>query len=489
MDGPPGPGLAASVALVDQLQRALGRADRAQIVQAIRGLANLRAPMGNQWEQLAYVAADNGEVSLARTSIAVFLESAGRTSAAGHRMAGLLAHIGAWDEALAVLQTLPGGEVDPASLAHSRGTAALHVGDVEQAREQLELATRLQPASGPTWQTLAKLVDFSREPELAEQLIDGRKAVESAEPTARGVYYFALGKAYEDMGEHALAFEAFARAARDIGSVRPYDRERDRRIAFEAIEGYNPGSIAAIARQQTESTGGTIFVTGLPRSGTTLMQQILTSHSSVGAGGEINRLSLFVKDMRGLSCAALDRYVRELGASEAARLWHHWMRERFPGNGRVVDKTVENSRMLGIAAALLPDAPIVWMRRAPLDCAWSCFKTFFLGNYPWSYGLEDIAFHFRLEEQLLVRWQDILGDRLLVVPYEELVVEPASWIPRVLAHCGLAEEPQVFAPHENPRAAATSSVVQVRQPINRKAVGAAEPYRRFLEPFLAAYGA
>jgi len=92
-----------------------------------------------------------------------------------------------------------------------------------------------------------------------------------------------------------------------------------------------------------------------------------------------------------------------------------------------------------------------------------------------------------MEDELLARWRDILGERLLVVDYEALAAGPEQEIRRILSHCGLAEEPQAFAPHETRRAVATSSVMQVRQPINRNAIGAAEPYREYLQPFIAAY--
>src|SRR5690606_34087939 len=146
------------------------------------------------------------------------------------------------------------------------------------------------------------------------------------------------------------------------------------------------------------------------------------------------------------------------------------------------------SRFLGLVAALLPDAPLVWMTRDPLDRAWSCFRTNFSGNaMAWSYDLQDIAAHFRLEDALLAQWQAILGERLLVVPYEALVADPVAWTGRLLAHCVLAQERQVLAPHENRRPVATASMVQVRRPIHGAAVGSAEPYRAFLEPFIAAY--
>jgi hypothetical protein len=152
-----------------------------------------------------------------------------------------------------------------------------------------------------------------------------------------------------------------------------------------------------------------------------------------------------------------------------------------------VDKSLTTSRLLGLAATLLPQAPLIWLTRDPLDCAWSCFRTFFVGSMPWSHDLEDMAEHFRIEDELLRKWRDILGERLLVVPYESLVADPQPWIRRILSHCGLAEEPQVFAPHESARMVKTASMMQVRQPITRTAIGSAKPYREFLEPFAKAY--
>jgi hypothetical protein len=267
-----------------------------------------------------------------------------------------------------------------------------------------------------------------------------------------------------------------------------YDRAKDRAQAAEAVRGYGIEKIAAIGCQQSEPTARTIFVTGLPRSGTTLVEQILTSHSAVGAGAETGRLELLAKEVGGTSFDALARHAEGHGVVPAARLWHHWLDQRFAASGRIVDKTVDASRFLGLAAALLPHAPLIWLTRSPLDRAWSCFRTYFMwAGIPWSYDLSDIATHFRLEDTLLRQWQEILGERLLVVPLEALVDDPDSWTRRILAHCGLAEEPAVFAPHENRRPVTTASARQVRRPINRQGIGSAEPYRQFLEPFCDAY--
>jgi tetratricopeptide (TPR) repeat protein len=395
--------------------------------------------------------------------------------------------MGAWADARAALRLVPEDVPDRASHAHSRGTAALYLGEMEEAREQLELALRLRPQAGATWLSLAALVDFANEPELADRISASERSMEQADPNERAIFYYALGKARADCGEHARAYAAFARGASHLKSALKYSRHRDHGMTQEALIGYSAESITALARQQSERTSRTIFVTGLPRSGTTLVEQILTSHPAVSDGGEINRLPLLVKDIRGLSYRDVARHVDDVGASSVAQLWDHWMNERFPTEGRVVDKTINSSRVLGLAAALLPEAPLIWLRRDPLDCAWSCFRTFFGDCIGWSYDLQDIAFHFRLEDQLMSRWKDILGDRLLVVPYESLATEPEQWIRRILSHCALEEEPQVFAPHENRRAVTTSSAMQVRRPINRRGVGSAEPYREYMVSFSDAY--
>jgi len=300
-------------------------------------------------------------------------------------------------------------------------------------------------------------------------------------------YLHALGKAHADRGEHSLAFAAFDRGAREMKSARNYRRDHDRIGATEAVRDFTAKRITDIARRQSEPTARSIFVTGLPRSGTTLVEQILTGHSEVCDGGEISLLRLLSRDIGGLSHDELSRHVGEHGMASPARLWNHWLSQRFPSPGRIVDKTVDTTRLLGLAAALLPEAPLIWMTRDRLDRAWSCFRTYFVDLLPWSHDLEDIAFHFRLEDELLSRWQDILGERLLVVPHEQLVADPPGWIRRMLAHCGLAEEPAVFAPHENRRPVATSSTIQVRRRINRDGIGSAEPYREFLKPFIEAY--
>ncbi len=466
----------------------MDRGDRAAQVDIIERLVELAAPMGGQWDQLAILAANNGEIALARRAADRLVEDAGGGPAAQYRKAVVLAGIGAWGDADALLRSLPEDVPGLAANAYSRGIGALNLGRPEEAKPYLERVTELRPQAGSAWLALATSADLAREPALADRLIAAERAMEGAAPAEVIPYCYALGTAHAARGEHDRAFAAFARGAALMKATLAYDLDADRASAAQAIDGYTAERITRIAGLQREPTARTIFVGGLPRSGTTLVERILTSHSALAGGGETGRLSLLVAEIGGASHAALERHVEAHGVEGVTRLWHHWLAQLFAAPGRVVDKSVDTSRYLGLAAALLPEAPLVWLTRDPLDRAWSCSRTNFLGNaVPWSYDLEDIAAHFRVEDELLARWQEILGARLLVVPYEALVGEPEAWIRRILAHCGLGEEPAPFAPHESRRPVATASLVQVRRPINREGIGAAEPYRRFLQPFIDAY--
>jgi len=474
--------------LLEQLKPALEPLNRAKLKAIVEELVAHRAPMGGQWQVLAQVLADVGELALARAAIDLFVEVSGSTHAALYRKAAFLAHAGSWREADTLLRALPETVPDPVANAYSRGVAALNLGRRDEARRHFERVTAARPHAGSAWLGLAMATDLAREPAIVDRLAAAGHSMERAAPTERAAYDYALATVLAGRGEHAPAFAAVARGAQRMKASVGFDRDADRRQAAEALDGYDATRIADLARRQTEPTDRTAFVTGLPRSGTTLVEQVLTAHSAIDAGAETGALALLAGEIGGAGCPAVERHVAAEGAASAARLWHRWLDERFRATGRVVDKSVDTSRYLGLVATLLPEAPLVWITRDPLDRAWSCFRTNFLGGaLPWSYDLEDIAAHFRLEDMLLAQWQQILGERLLVVSYEALVDEPQAWIRRILVHCGLTEEPQVFAPHANGRPVATASMVQVRRPIGRESVRSAELYRQFLEPFMTAY--
>ena len=130
-----------------------------------------------------------------------------------------------------------------------------------------------------------------------------------------------------------------------------------------------------------------------------------------------------------------------------------------------------------------PNSPVIWLRRAPVDCAWSAYSNWFAKGLGWSWSLEDIARHFLVEDRLFAAWRHLLGQRLLVVQLEDLVANSREIIAQILRHCGLADEAACYAPHANSGPVATVSAWQVRKPINPAEARLPEPYRQFLKPF------
>jgi hypothetical protein len=195
-----------------------------------------------------------------------------------------------------------------------------------------------------------------------------------------------------------------------------------------------------------------------------------------------------VVDAVGGASAANVQGANPARLTDARALYNHLLAERFHNAGRVVDKTLLAGRHMGVIAALMPDAPIVWLRRDPLDNAWSIFHTYFQAGLRWTFDLAAIAEQMRLEDAMHARWATLRPDRILTVEYAELVSDPQRAIPRIVAHCGLPLEPEQLRPHESRRTVTTASVAQVRAPINTGAIGVAEPYRKHLQPFIDRYG-
>lgn len=474
--------------LLDGLKQAFAARDRARINATVAALVAARAPIGGNWRSLADVMIHNGELSLARAAIDQFVVATGNTPAAQFARVAVLARTGDAQAARVALDRLPADVPDRLGHAYMRGMLALNLGAVEEARAQFLRALDAAPRSGQTWFALAMTGRKGGSEAIATRILGAGTAMAGAPPAERAQYLYARGKVLADLGDHDAGFAATAQGAALVAAQSAYDPQLDTRSAEAALSGFDRDAIAGFRAGVTIATDRVVFVTGTPRSGTTLVEQILASHSAVAGGEELGRFPLLAEEIGGVAGADLQRWLGNGGSADAlAGLYLHLVTERFGPSGRVVDKTLDASRHMGLIASILPQARIVWMRRDPLDRAWSCFRNYLLG-VPWSYDLRQIAHHFRLEDRLLERWQDILGERLLVLDYEDVVADAPARIPVLLAHVGLDAEPQVFEPHKTERLVTTSSVTQVRRPINRDAIGAAVPYRRHLQPFIDAYG-
>lgn len=286
---------------------------------------------------------------------------------------------------------------------------------------------------------------------------------------------FALGKGYDGLGQHARAFSCFSKANQLERAKYNFDRERFADEITALIETFSREFFAQREAYGDTSDETPILIIGMPRSGTTLIEQILSSHSAVAGAGE---LAFWQKQREQTS----PRDITREDALAIAVQYRTHLRALFPEAARVIDKMPQNFFNLGLVRLCLPSARIVHCKRNPLDTCLSLYFEKFVQPHPYAYDLEDIAFYYEQYERLMRHWGSVLSGQLLEVQYEELVTDLAATTRRMLEFCGLEWEEQCLHFEHNRRPVLTASNWQVRQPLYSSSVGRWRNYRQFLGP-------
>ncbi len=287
---------------------------------------------------------------------------------------------------------------------------------------------------------------------------------------------YALAKELEDLGRYAEAFPVLARAATARRRMMNYRVEDDIAAMAMIRRAFGADARGGFAGRQP------IFIVGLPRSGTTLVDRILSSHSDVQSRGESSDLATTVMRLAGSVTDKLD-LIRRTAALDPADIGKAYC-ERLPAGGapRVIDKTPLNFLYVGLIAAALPGASIVHVRRSAADVCYAMYKTLFRMAYPFSYDLADLGRYYLAYADLMQHWRETLGPRLIEVDYEELVKNQEASTRRLLAACELPFESACLEFHRNPAPSLTASAAQVRQPIYSSSVGLWRRYESSLRP-------
>jgi hypothetical protein len=301
--------------------------------------------------------------------------------------------------------------------------------------------------------------------------------------------HYALGKALEDEGKAEAAFAHYQEGASLHRKMIQYKPERTRKAVDDAIALFTPEFFAARAGSGA-SAPDPIFILGLPRSGSTLIEQVLASHSAVEGTMELPDLGSIAGELCGYERAAaggsyLDT-LPSLSKAELAALGEKYLRttrlHRKLGRAYFIDKMPNNWTLTGFIHLILPNAKIIDARRHPMACCFSCFKQHFALGQNFTYGLADLGMYYADYVRLMDHWDQVLPGRVHRVIFEDLVADPEPNIRALLDYCGLPFEDACLRPHETARPVRTASSEQVRRPISAKGV---EEWRAF-EPWLDA---
>jgi tetratricopeptide (TPR) repeat protein len=382
-------------------------------------------------------------------------------------------------------------EIDPSLAAahHHLGIAFQTLGRLEDAARAYERAVELAPRRAQFHINLANARPFdAADPRLAAmETLLGDKAQSDDD---RIVLHFGLAKAFADLHEHERSFRHLIEGNALKRQQISY-REAETLQIFARVQTVINGALFA-ERRGGDPSPQPVFVIGMARSGTTLIEQILASHSKVHGAGEVedfgNAVSNFAQS-KGSGDGILELLpglsgddLRQVGADYLARI-----RTGAGTAERIVNKMPSNFVFAGLIHLVLPNARIIHARRDPLDTCFSCFSLLFSGNQPYAYDLGELGRYYRAYDRLMTHWQTVLPEGVMIeVNYEDLVADLRTHARRIIAHCGLDWDEACLSFYKTQRPVRTASSAQVRRPIYRSSIGRWRPYRQQLLPLLAA---
>ena len=348
-------------------------------------------------------------------------------------------------------------------------------GDYDEARQHLRTAIAKRPAFGEAWQLLLDIESQDELPRLASECAQ-LAGDEDDKLRNRVLLAMTSGRAYEKLKEYPLAFEQFQagndyqiadQASRNVR----YDEDESQGLAARAIQTFQS---AVDITAEADPAIQPIFIVGMPRSGTTLVERILGGLDGVVVGGESESI--------GVIASQFYWSLEQGNDSDRGTLASEYWRRELCEPCRRTDKMPHNFWHVGLIAELFPAAPIIYMRRDPRDVCMSIFSRVFSDGHPYATRFESLAHFYKLSVELMQHWMEVYPSRVIEVSYEKLIDHPETETRTIAEHCGLEWVPECLNFHERSGTSFTYSEMQVREPLNRKGIDAWRRYESQLGP-------
>jgi tetratricopeptide (TPR) repeat protein len=386
-----------------------------------------------------------------------------------------------------ILDKAMAGKVDEAAAHLLAAKCARLDGDYALARQHLTQAIENKPTFGDAWQLKLETENDESLPEFASECAD-LGADDSAAVRDRIVLALTAGRAFERAEQFEMAFaqfEAGKTLQKTDQATRGLHYDRDKIEQFAArIKATCDAPFTTSSKKSAELEP--IFVLGMPRSGTTLVEKILGGLEGVVTGGESESLEFIASQYYWDLEHGRVVPPRELKANDWDGFRTEYWRRLLRSPTRMTDKMPHNYWHVGFICAMFPATSIVYMRRDPRDVCQSIYSRMFSDGHLYATGLESLAHYYAVSLDIMEHWKSLFPERVLEVVYEDLVLHPEQETQKIAAHCGLDWRPECLDFHSRLEASYTFSEMQVREPLNKKGIGAWQRYERQLQPLVRA---
>ncbi|HNP36692.1 MAG TPA: sulfotransferase [Woeseiaceae bacterium] len=419
-----------------------------------------------------------GRHDRAQRQLAKLEQGAGKDANLLQQLAQYYAHATRHGDALRCYRRATELEPDNPQFLYNLAASLLANGELAEAEKTYTAVINANPHDYDAWQNRSNLRSQTAASNHVSELV---ASLARLRPGAQGetALCYALAKEYEDLGKYSTSFLYLKRGADARRRRLPYDVATDVSVMKRIATLFNaPRDVTPLAENP-----GPIFVMGLPRSGTTLVDRIISSHSRVTSMGEINDFALAltrlgqVSDKNRLLEVSLDIDPEKLGAAYLASVKSYGYTTEY-----FIDKTPANYLYVGLMQRALPGARFIHLQRHPLDSCLAMYRTLFRMGYPFSYDLTDLAEYYIAYDRLMQHWHAVYPGLILDVSYEELVDAQERVSRDIISHCQLGWEAACLSFEKNSAPVATASAAQVRKPMYRDALARWRHYENQLEP-------
>ena len=385
-------------------------------------------------------------------------------------------------------------KIDPDCVEARLGLAKLSIqrGDISEAEEMLQSVLKTYPANLEARFLIAKVnkvtsdsENFTALQEFETAARNGKLSISRSQTIG---LHFALGKCFDDIGNYDSAFSYFSEGCKQKRATLKYDAAKTTKLHNDIIRVFSQETLDRL-RGGGSSSSLPIFVLGMPRSGTTLTEQIIASHPKVYGAGELQYMPIISnRDVAGIgvdfpnNITALDRGILSTWAADYVTE----IRRHAPNSKYITDKLPHNFAAIGLIHLMFPNAKIIHVNRNPVDTCLSCFTNLFANNnLEYTYDLAELGGYYANYARLMEHWRTVLpADAFFEVQYEDIVFDLELHARKIIRYCGLDWDDACINFHKSERFIHTSSMSQVRQPIYKSSVERWKSYRKYLGPLL-----